>query len=39
MTIVFQNKMSTSHFPMKQAVPEGLLMSFADTNAEPLYKE
>lgn len=38
MAIVFQNKMSTSHFPTKQAVPWGLLMSFADTNAESLCK-
>lgn len=38
MAIVFQNKMSTSHFPLKQVVSRGLLISFTDTIAESLYK-
>lgn len=39
MEIVFQDKVSTSHSPLKQAVPRGPLMSFADIIAEPLSKE
>lgn len=39
MEIVFQNKVSTSHFPWKQAVPWGLLISFTNTIAEVLYTE
>lgn len=39
MEIVFQNRVSTSHFPLKQAVPRGLLISFTKTIAEFLCSE
>lgn len=39
MEIVFQNEVSTSHFPLKQAVPGDLLIPFTNATAESVYKE